>query len=726
MGGMAAAATRPLAPWSEPADTSRGRRSPRAAWLLGLGLLAATAFAAVSDGAIRVTDGSDLEIGLALLGIGALVAAVAGWGLHGRARAGAWPGVALLVAFGAWCALSITWSISPDDSWVEANRTWGYALVAGLGIVLGASLENALEKVAIGFLGLATLIALYALGGKLFPSVIDHAGEVSRLRSPLGYWNALGLFCALAVPLGLRVAADRRRGRLQIAALASLVILLSTLALTYSRGGIAVMVIAVGVLIALGPDRLRLACLSGAVVVGALPGLVVAFMRDDLTTDELRASQRADDGLLLLAGLAIGLVIALLLGRMVWRAGDSLRLGPRAAGALPKLAAGLGVVLILAIAGLAASGWLGDQVDGFTEPKAERQTDPARIVATNSSNRWVWWKEAVGATWDEPLFGYGAGSFPLVHLKYRTERLDVKQPHSVPLEFLSETGIIGAGLGLGGLALLAAAGVGRIRNSTGTERAYAGALIAACLAWGLHIWVDWDWDIPGVTVPVLLFLGVLAAKAPGSTAETPRRRRGLLALLTGGVVLALVAVSALLPALAREKSDDALAEAAERGPAHLREADEKAATARRLDPLAIDPIFTSADLALRRGDVPRAAELLADAVRDQPDNPRLWTRLARIQALFNDSPGAQRSARMAVALDPFSFVLFTVGSPLSYDASRSATATGTPLPAAPTPPVDASPTPQDTPPTDAPAQSGDIPQVGASPPSAPAPTTPSP
>ena len=727
MGGMAATATRSLPPWAEAADEPRSQRSPRAAWALGLGLLIATAFAAVSDGAIRVTDGSDLEIGLALLGIGTLVAVVAGWGLHGRAHPGAWPGIALLVAFGAWCALSISWSISPDESWVEANRAWGYALVGGLGIALGASLDHAVEKVALAFLGLATLIALYALGGKLFPTLLDHAGEISRLRSPLGYWNALGLFCVFAVPLGLRVAADERKGRLRIAALVSLVIVLSTLALTYSRGGIAVMVIAVAVLIALGPDRLRLVCLSGVVILGALPGLMVAFLRDDLTTDELPASQRADDGLLLLAGLAIGLVIAFLLARMVWRAGESLRLGPRAAGALPKVAAGAGVALILVIVGLAASGWLGDQVSSFTEAKAESQTDPARIVATNSSNRWPWWKEAVGATWDEPLFGFGAGSFPLIHLKYRNNRLDVKQPHSVPLEFLSETGLIGGALGLGAIALLAAAGVSRIRQSTGAERAYAGALMAACLAWGLHIWVDWDWDIPGVTVPVFLFLGVLAARPPATAADPTERRRGLLTLLAGGVLLAMFAVSALFPALAREDSNDALSIAAKRGPANLREADEKAATARRLDPLAIDPIFTSADLALRRGDVARAAQLLADAVREQPDNPRLWARLARVQVLFNDSQGSLRSVQTAHSLDPFSFILFTLGSLATYDASRSATATGTPLPervplptlpAAPSTPRDASTTPQGAPPI------GSPPQNPASPPSGQAPAAP--
>ncbi len=311
------------------------------------------------------------------------------------------------------------------------------------------------------------------------------------------------------------MAADERRGRLRVAALVSLVILVSTLALTYSRGGIAVMVIAVAVLVALGPDRLRVACLSGIVVVGALPGLMVAFLRDDLTTDELCASQRADDGLLLLVGLAIGLVIALLLARMVWRAGDSLRLRPGVASALPKVAAGLGVVLVLAIAGLAATGWLGDQVDSFTEAKAERQTDPARIVATNSSNRWVWWKEAVGATWDEPLFGYGAGSFPLLHLKYRSQRLDVQQPHwsrssSCRRRASSAPGWRWAASrswrrpGSRGSALDGRRA--RLRGSADGRLPGVGAAHLGRLGLG-H---------PGRDGALLLFLGVLAARPPGA------------------------------------------------------------------------------------------------------------------------------------------------------------------------------------------------------------------
>jgi tetratricopeptide (TPR) repeat protein len=705
-----------MAASTSPAPTERltavsgdsGRRAPRpgpAPALLGAGLLVAVTFAAVMDGATRLTDGSDLQIGLALLGLATLATLASRRGLQARALPKARAGIVLLALFGAWCALSISWSIAPDESWIEANRAFAYALVAGLALVLGASLARAPRRAAVAYVALASAVALYALGGKMLPWIhagafdLDHAGEVSRLRAPLGYWNALALFCVLAVPLALRLAGDRGRTPVRVGALLALPVLVTTVALTYSRGGLGAMVLATLVLIALGPDRLRSALLAGIALVGALPALLVAFLRDDLTTDGLPVAQRTDDGLLLLLALALGLVIALLLARRVWAAGD-LRLSPSAQGMARRAALAAGGLLLVGLVALVASGWAGDQVEGFTDARASRDTDPTRIVATNSGNRWVWWNEAAGAAWDEPLFGYGAGSFPLVHRLYRSNPLDVRQPHSVPLEFLSETGIVGAALALGGLVLLALAGVGRLRGAVGADRGYAAALLAACAAWAAHLWVDWDWDIPAVTLPVMIFLGVLAARPPESPGRPASGRGpGLPALVAGGVLLALFAVSALLPALSRDLSDQALAVAARGGPENLREADEKAAAARRLDPFALEPVFTSADLARRRGDVERARQLLADAVRRQPDNSQTWFRLGQLQAALDDTPGALRSARTAAALDPFSPRFLVLALFVRYDESRSATATGTPLPervpapTAPLPPGTAAPAP---------------------------------
>src|SRR6202011_1926856 len=95
----------------------------------------------------------------------------------------------------------------------------------------------------------------------------------------------------------------------------------------------------------------------------------------------------------------------------------------------------------------------------------------------------------------------------------RRNGLSVAQPHSVPLQFLAETGIVGALLALGAFAallLVAWRAVRGIRNPR--ERIVAAALFGAAAAYALHACYDWDSDIPGVTLPMLAFLGVLAAR----------------------------------------------------------------------------------------------------------------------------------------------------------------------------------------------------------------------
>jgi len=93
----------------------------------------------------------------------------------------------------------------------------------------------------------------------------------------------------------------------------------------------------------------------------------------------------------------------------------------------------------------------------FTTARGTNISDPHHLLSSDSENRWVWWKEAAGAASDRPLTGWGAGSFGAVHLLYRRDNLSVKQPHSVPLQWLAETGVVGALAAVLAFALLLAA-----------------------------------------------------------------------------------------------------------------------------------------------------------------------------------------------------------------------------------------------------------------------------
>src|SRR4051794_6936582 len=293
------------------------RRVTAAGWL-GIGLAAALVYAAFADGAIALPMEARLQVGVAALALLAIGALLFGRGIRASSTTAGWAGLALLVVFAAYSGLSLAWSIAPDGSWGELNRTLAYALVAAVGLVAGSSLPRALERGALALVVIATAVALYALAGKAIPGVhlgpvdFNHTAFFSRLRAPLSYWNALSLLCVLAIPGALRAAVERQR-----AALVAAVLLLTTVGLTYSRGGVAVLIIALIVLLGVGPDRLRLAALAAAAVLGAAPALAIGFARDDLTHDLVPVTQREGDGLLFLAALVAGVAIAIVLERYV-------------------------------------------------------------------------------------------------------------------------------------------------------------------------------------------------------------------------------------------------------------------------------------------------------------------------------------------------------------------------------------------------------------------------
>ena len=144
---------------------------PRRGTILALALLVACAYAAFAHGAVRIPDETWLQVGL---DVAALLAAAA-WLSRRQAlqttREG-WLGIALLTGFGVWCAITMLWSVAPDESWLEANRSLAYALVVTLAVGLGSVSATAIERIAAGWLIVASAVALYALAGKIAPGAL--------------------------------------------------------------------------------------------------------------------------------------------------------------------------------------------------------------------------------------------------------------------------------------------------------------------------------------------------------------------------------------------------------------------------------------------------------------------------------------------------------------------------------------------------------------------------
>ncbi len=671
--------------------------------ILALALALASTYAAFASGATRYPQETRLELILVVAALGAVVSWAGGGGVRWTTSRAATGGLLLFVLLAAWSALSLLWSITPDQTWLEANRAFAYALVVALALAVGASDPRAIERMTLLLLASAVLVALYAFATKALPGVsvpglfdFDQSGILSRLRAPLGYWNALALVCALGVPIAVRVACDTsRRRRERALALAAGLLLVVVVGLTYSRGGLLAVGAAVVVLTALGGARLRGLTVLAALGLASLPVLAVAFSLPGTSDNGVTIAIRARDGRVLLVAFVVCLG-ALVAGALaLWRLEPRIRWTEGRTRAVFRVAATLAAFwVLLTVAGLAVSdrglpGSVSDRVSAFTEPSRDEVTDPGRLVTTTSGNRWVWWKEAVGAWSDRPVGGWGAGSFRATHLRYRVDQLSVTQAHSVPLQFLAETGLVGLALFAGAIGALGTAALRHFRGLPGgRERDLAAAGLAAVAAWVVHGFYDWDWNIPGATLPALVLLGVVAG-ASGGGLRAREASSPALAVVGAALVLSLVAASAVLPAWADGKASDAqVAVRAGSDEAALSEAAAQADLAARLDPLALRPLLASSAIARRRGRLLESRGFLLEAVERQPDSAEAWLNLAGTAFLLADRVGFERAALRALELDPRSPNARNVAlAAVAYRTppGASATAVGTPLAPAPVP-----------------------------------------
>jgi hypothetical protein len=130
-----------------------------------------------------------------------------------------------IVLLAAWSLASVVWAPSAENAFNEFNRVSLY-LGTYVFAVLAASRGN-LGRWADGLAVAIASVGMIALVGRLFPGVFSDRELVTflpsaatRLSFPLGYWNGLGIFVALGVPLLLRLALVPRSATVRGLALA--------------------------------------------------------------------------------------------------------------------------------------------------------------------------------------------------------------------------------------------------------------------------------------------------------------------------------------------------------------------------------------------------------------------------------------------------------------------------------------------------------------------------
>lgn len=657
------------------------RSSGAAAVLVGaLSLL--LLYAAFDNGATEVAAQARVQTAMSVIAVAAAAVWIWSGDLRFSARPMAVAGLASLAAFAAWSGVTVLWSIAPDQTWLELNRALTYVLALGVALLVGASHRRSIELLANAALLVVLAVTVYALGQKLLPGLhvpgvfnLNQTQFVPRLQEPFGYWNALGLFIALGVPIGLALTADKTRvARVRLAALASVQLMLLAVGLTYSRGALLALACGLIVGIALSGARLRSLMWLALAAVGTVAPLVVGLTDHALTDVSVSLGRRERAGLLLLAVLVASLLALWFAGRRVMGVEGRAQVSPRDSRRIGRLLVGaLGVALVCAVIAISVSprgltGTVSHAVNSFTSTKGTSDLNPGRLLSVASQNRVVWWKEAVGAFSDRPLVGWGAGSFPVLHLLYRQNSLTVQQPHSVPLQWLAETGLVGALLAIGGYGLLTAAGVGSVRGKAGSERLIAAALLAGVVIYGVHALYDWDWDIPGVTLPVLVFIGVLAGAHKWGVARSEQRRAAdgaspmgamgygpaarAVALLAVAGALCAVALSGVVPSVAAGRASAAVLTASGSSGSALEHARSEAAEATRLDPLSDAGLLASATIADGSGRYAQARTYLLQAVKRDPNDVQAWQLLAVVEYALGSTTGAFNAIQRVVALDP--------------------------------------------------------------------------
>ncbi len=608
-------------------------------WPAARGATLSTAAFALAFGALFFNHGSS-QSRLFWIGAAAVVVAAVGWALRPpRLPLAAGVFLAALGAFVLWQGASIAWSIQASRSWDYTNRGLVYFAFAAVGTLLGGVAPRRLVFAVAALLG---ALFAWALAAKVIPGLYSDYGRLARLRYPVGYWNELGLLAAASVPLGLWLAGGRIVDR-RVRAAGGLLLFaaLVVVVLSYSRVGIVLTVAAA--LAWLAVDRCRLdavgpvavAWIAGAAVAGI--ALLLPGVSDDGQPHDVRVQDGLVFGAVLLGGaaavvFALRLVLPRAIDRRVVRA----------------VAALLAALLLGALAAtVVRSGgpvdFVRDRWHEFSNPVgAQVPTGPTRFTTASSSNRWRWWQEAWNSFVDHPAQGTGAGTFGLTDRLERDTSLAVVEPHSAPLQDLSETGIVGFLLIAAAVAAAAVAILRRERTGVTTALSLA---VAVCV---LHSLVDIDWDYIAVQGPLFLVVGALAS----GPARSGSQRSWLVPAAAG--VFALAALYSLASPWLAERRVDATYDAFVRG--DLAAARTEAKSAHALNPLAVEPLWLwalSESLVGRNG---KALELYRRARDREPKNPETWYQLGAFELDELRQPRhAYRDLNHSYTLDNFLF-----------------------------------------------------------------------
>jgi tetratricopeptide (TPR) repeat protein len=447
--------------------------------------------------------------------------------------------------------------------------------------------------------------------------------------------------------------------------------------LAQSRGAVFAVPIVAVVYFALVPGRARsllaLTALGVATLASLDPLLDLYRSAEDPAAlhEALERSARALGWTALGLG-AIGVAWGALERRLALSAAGSRRLDRAAAGAVVVAAA---VALLVGIGKVGnPAAWLGDRWDEFTATGTPA-FETGRLSVDLGSNRYDFWRVALGQLADAPLHGVGADNFALDYVRERRSDEEPLYPHSLVVRVLSQTGVVGALLLAGFLGCALAAARGARRRLDPRDTAVAAVAVVTFGYWLAHGAVDWFWEFPGLSAPAFAWLGIAVALGRPEHPPLPRVRppapwlRPVAVALAAAVGVA-AAGSYALPWLASRQVELAAHEwRDDPGAAYSRL--DSAAGLNRLDDR---PYLIAGAIAGRLGDRGRMREAFTRALERNPRNWYSHVELALVDAQEGRRARALASLARARELNPSEPVIGLVegrvrrGEPVSVRA----------------------------------------------------------
>ncbi len=589
-----------------------------------------------------------------------------GFGFFPRTTLGtsSWIVLGLMVALTAWTVIAISWA---NDAGIAYIRAIQIATTLGIGtLVIFVSKPGEgrswIAGLTIGF----GVIVVLAAASRFLPGIgtdaalTERLGPIigGRLSWPLGYWNALGLTTAFFLVFCLWHGGHAITKRARTVATGFFPLAALVMYLCSSRGSIVASLIGAAIVIGLGPSRKRLAGSLAVGLAGSIPLILLAAQFDEVVHAGTGSAATIQGLVLLVATVASCAAVTWAREPMINRIDAANFHHPNAV----RVGIGLGLVaLILVIASNPV-----DRINSFTSVPVAGASNNGSTFATehllseSGNGRWQLWHTSLDAFAEQPVRGIGPGGFESyfkINGQFWMKTID---PHSIPLQFLSELGLIGFFLLLGVVGFALYAGIRRYRglgvkiNASkvpgGREEITAFIALLAIGMFGVSI--DWTGDMPVIFAPIMVCIAALAG--PLYAAPASARTKGSTALRLAAIGAAMIFSGAVIVASARQyeatRSIAASRDAFKAGDGE--KAIKEAEQAISATPWAASAYSQLAAVQYRTGDNGAALAAAGEATRRASLNDSYWLQLSDIQKHSKLKVPAYVSSVTARSLNP--------------------------------------------------------------------------